>query len=666
MKKYFLYSTSANIYNDKNINEELLSKVRYLDLEEVDNFLINNNINILALDKEMNSLLHLLFLDPSNNDTTKKLKRFELFKYLLNKNIPINTVNKYNQTILHLICINDDYECFKYLIEKYKNIDYLIKDSNKNIPLHYCLGKIKICNINYSKNLLVEINKENKNKFFNDDKENESFEKKINEVTLKKIFYDNDDYDYSDNNKKLIFYNIKWTLDANLFNNSPLTIKCQKYNVNIIKKIINNNPLCLIMKDNNNNTFLHNVVNNLNFKLFKIITNIPLIKKLKNENFKNKIIRIKNDRGFNLKELINHKQKLLNNNLKYENENEIFKKLIDNLTNKYVKKINNNLIDNTTNKYNLYNKTTDHITDFTKDYITKVLKIKVDVLKMDNINLEEKYNIINNKIITNIFLDKNKKNYDESVFTILKDLYKDKIIPEFNKILTNITIILNEKELLKDKDKLIFNDMTFMDNILKSFLKGNRNKHYIDYKQYNDIKEKIKKYNSMSIGNRGDQLDVIDNIVLRSYIRNNYNTTEEQIDKTNYPKQINNELFNNYYVSIIKSIANYKDNNTKYNNNNIDEIFLKDILNDLMKNIYMKIIHKTLNKTHDFEILNEYIFDEIKNIYKNAFLYFMSISNEVITNCINITKQIDNYFIYLYKIKMLKDEYNIFDNVKEI
>ncbi len=184
----------------------------------------NSEINKIIIDK--------IFYSIKNDDITS-------FKKLLNKySTEIYKIkNKNNQNIIHLICLNNSVNILKEIINKIDK-KYLIEyDSFGNYPLKYAIIKnnIEIVNI-----LISRVDKEQRDNFL-------GFTPFLvaafsNKLEILKILYENG----CNINAK----DIK-------FNNNALFWAARKYNLDILKYLINDLKMDYTQKDDEGNTIFY-------------------------------------------------------------------------------------------------------------------------------------------------------------------------------------------------------------------------------------------------------------------------------------------------------------------------------------------------------------------------------------------------------------------------
>ena len=120
----------------KNITTDFFNVILTGNINDIDKFMISNNININILDDDNNNLLHKVI----DSDLTK-FKKLSLVKYFINKKININGVNKFHQTPILLASMKFDVDIMKELINN--NADLTFQDFKGSTPLHY-IAKSKI------------------------------------------------------------------------------------------------------------------------------------------------------------------------------------------------------------------------------------------------------------------------------------------------------------------------------------------------------------------------------------------------------------------------------------------------------------------------------------------------------------------------------------------
>ncbi|CRG98534.1 conserved Plasmodium protein, unknown function [Plasmodium relictum] len=648
-KKNQVYSmedalSSMDIQNSSNL---LKSSIKRKEKnKKVDNYGSNNNNN--------NSDMHV----NENSEKNINLNSFNLNKY---------TKNDMKLFMIHDNIINEQ----KRNNFKCKNMQDSITKNNKNcniVNLEEIDNKIKVNTRNDQKSKNIkETSYEDKNCFinaFNNLENNHVFDYFVHENlnNLNNIHSDNL-YKYDNVNER-----------NHIFENRPNYIN--EHNSNFINEDIihinNNNDNMSLPNNTNGNNNLKNLRDSLNinpslniYKYFtnknKQVHNVNEMYTNFNDKNKNRIIDDKETDDFN--RIINY-NKTNNNNIlinEIRNANNSIAK--ENEVNNYESRINYNENDNfdnramgnyitnnninyknLTNLNNFNNKKNDYNIDFLGDYINNmnINKLKINSINNNNVNMTN-LNMYNNNNNNSINYDEQKMQ-DMNKMQVVNNFKKDEINELRNNLInnknTNIQNIMNYSNcnFLKNDTKLsgfsldinTLNSAEYnLNNSLYNNFTNNMNKLETDLSEYENYKENMKIYGSLSQENSSSK-----NIKPNSYFKmnalNNTNIRNDKINDTilNFDEKAKWLLDFNFEKNNFSPSNTFMFNEKMMNKNNMYNLNIKD---DLLSNIR---IENNSEKDKEKSInCDEY--NKFGNVHFEDYIEKVNIENNHVTNKVN-------------------------------
>jgi len=650
-KEYNFYQEKLevinNIYNDE-ILENLNFKTKILDLNELD---ISHNIEINSINRDLLNIEKELEILNININKIKHLEKIDkntlinsdnenIYKELLNK---INSV--YNKNIESKIN-------FKTVVKNIENIkivnmndEYKELEHNESILKDIILEKQKIGNI---ESILNIVNIKNENDYIN----YKSYIKNIENIldnNLRNTIYNKNkrvDINNIETNKKLFREKDAYKNELIIINNDLL-----KYD--LIKKeecIISNNEEYEVLKSKLN--ILNKELEEINKN--KLINNLNINYDISSFNEIIKEEYIKSE--FVINNIDNLYHYLNNKNVNIEKENEILNNI--NNYNTEILKYENNL------KYNIKNNLEikkSILNDNIKDIENKIIEYQenYNIIKNEIIIYEKNKIIENNiKLLNNLIIKEEDINCKininkENIYNIIE--YK-KIIEEelehYYKYIKykNNQIKLKEFENLKEKNIIkkenikeqLYNIYYYKNKLIKDI------DNYIKNNEYNTNKELLN-----NLLNNLEKLRLLNNVNLKNIniIYTNYLTLKTEINIYN-----NNIEYNN-------KIKELKDKESIYEKKEIEKNNIKKILDNIEKyEIYLK--QKNMNNINSKE-LN--IKEKKLECYNNKINIIKE--NELLTEIKLKEKDLNIYENLLLENNNLNDNLNLqiieFNNIKE-
>ena len=127
---------------EKNKISELFTLIKNFNKDELQQYLINNDININFSDElGRNLIFHCVHID---DDSKIEYTRLNIIKFLIDKGVNPDEADKFNVTPLHVACKKQMTNIIFYLLEN--DCDLYYKDNSGRSPLHYLVeSKILPC-----------------------------------------------------------------------------------------------------------------------------------------------------------------------------------------------------------------------------------------------------------------------------------------------------------------------------------------------------------------------------------------------------------------------------------------------------------------------------------------------------------------------------------------
>ena len=548
------------------------------------------NINIVANFCEKNNIhLDINKNGNQNNNSSPFLRKTERSHSNINSNATKYEMNgKYNKAFEILNNMNNKKYTMKYIGEN--------KLKNKNLDNNEQLN-LNNCNKNYSpiNNIFNKINNKNSSNF----KVNTCLRKDKNKNKSTKKCYNN-----TSTNKINIIDKEKENCDNNNIHEYKINNLSSSYNNNFTN--IKTDKIVFIDMKNNNNSILNNDEN---------------------------IVNNQNEKKLNLNELGNNNKLIIKSSRnKMSNKNNIINEKSNNINNTYHQSTFNNNMKNLNTKNILE---TNNIINLEQNKIThknnKFYNLSIQKSEISYINSNSTNNIdkSNNKI----------KAKNENM-----DIKNKREILKNN---NNLSIkerayyILSKSSILRFCERMIFSRST--SNLRKIITKEaiiNDNKIVLENKII-ELKQKIDLCNKI--------LDTPFTASKTSDITLNFITSLQEIEFKDFPILSSSEEEKKYYITYIKIL--YCLLNEEIERNEEPDIFDKDDIIFLRRNLYLKLNNKGFKSIRDY-LYKIYIKKkDIKEIPKIAEMnYLVSQVNDIliIQNPVKICKFI-SFTIYLIK-----------------
>ena len=646
------------IFNHKNIEDPVTKKYIHKN-NSMKNKIIDNSSNsrikkISAVDylynnkhKKHNSKYDVKCLEENSNGLTNKIKNKDISTYEINGSyVEVNKLNKSsnlskkntnNKSSINKKRIKNNAYQNKSNNEQDNNFINPIDSKNEDIfkisansscnNIYSLLNNIKYMG-NYQNNEKSNISSININKFFNKKKINkDNLDNYLNQGHKSNIL---NIKGISEINNKALFsgnYFIKNNnLPSNNMNNDKN--KDKNHEINIFNNNdINNNPILNISNNNN--------CSNINNQNININININNTSENKNSNnfLNNNFIDAIKNYNKNKSDIINNISSKINHINYIKNNNEYENKQINDKNNEliYQENIQNN---------NTSNKNKEKIFDENQN---KKINDKINYNNYNN-NSNNQENLLNNKLVTNVFkknnlinldkIDENKNiNKDDNINNLISDNTQklNDIRGRENFKLNDNNIIYNDKIDKKENNKNIILKNEFYDVNLNDI---NDFSPISDEKNINDnIQEKINKQNQLHINKNNISLigNNINNIFFDKINKKNKEDENKKYHKYSQSQSMGKKLkeLNKKIIEDISNLSNIKIKNNfnienqqlfGNNNNNKSKFETNSEKEDTSKNNILNINNHLdkINKSKEKKIINlNDLIDSKENLKEN-------------------------------------------------
>ena len=166
-KRYTRYPNN-NVYRTE-FRNEIISKV--FNLNDLKEYIQNNNLDLLFVDDDGNTLLNIFFQQlVENPDKLSEIEALNTIDYFLKKGVNINIKNKYDEVPLMFAVKLGNNNILKKILG-FGNIDMGVKDKMGRTILQ--LIKISKCDVSKIDNIIFDLDENNFKDYLSDDKPND-------------------------------------------------------------------------------------------------------------------------------------------------------------------------------------------------------------------------------------------------------------------------------------------------------------------------------------------------------------------------------------------------------------------------------------------------------------------------------------------------------------